>query len=603
MIELVSVSKYYPTDFGRHYIFRDVSLALPIDKSVGVLGPNGAGKSTFLRLIGGADIPSEGKILRSGRISPPMGLTPGLQSSLTGGENARFAGRIYGLQRDEIGDLIEYVRELANIGKYFDMPVGTYSAGMRQRVAFAINMSMNFDYYLFDEISAAGDKEFRKSAAAMVKERLKTSKFIIASHRTDELLDICDSGIVIQNGNLTFYDDIKDALAAYGGEDEVQDRRAKRTRRRADKIDGIANPEADAAAAAAGDTGSERKAFREQRRAKRELKIQQTSPVEPSAAEPEAPVAEAGPVETDDDRKALREQRRLRRELKIQQAAPVEPAAAEPETPVADVEPDETDEDRKALREQRRLRRELRQRQTMPVETIAGEPEPADAEAAAQPSTEPDGRKARREQRRLKREMKMAADAFEAVPEPVPEMPEVLPELAPVSPPVGPTTAPPVGTAPLAQRVRPRPALDPVAPAREPQAGTAPLPPVTSPALRPAGSRSLLIQRATLRQDRAQMTAARAARLLLQFLDDQAGSGPAASQARAWLVASAQETAAMDAAQAREMRDSIDAAEFADAAPPASVSPASFLNTGGSFLTGQTRSVFGRATPSPTNPD
>ena len=158
MIELINVSKYYPTDFGRHYVFRNVSLKLPLDKSVGVIGPNGAGKSTFLRLLGGGDIPSEGKILRTGRISPPMGLTPGLQASLNGVENARFAGRIYGMDRDEIANLIDYVRETANIGKFFDMPVGTYSAGMKQRVGFAINMSMTFDYYLFDEIGAGGDR-------------------------------------------------------------------------------------------------------------------------------------------------------------------------------------------------------------------------------------------------------------------------------------------------------------------------------------------------------------------------------------------------------------------------------------------------------------
>ena len=67
MIELINVSKYYMTDFGRHYVFRNVSLRLPLDKSVAVIGPNGAGKSTFLRLLGGADIPSEGRILKTGR--------------------------------------------------------------------------------------------------------------------------------------------------------------------------------------------------------------------------------------------------------------------------------------------------------------------------------------------------------------------------------------------------------------------------------------------------------------------------------------------------------------------------------------------------------
>ena len=276
MIELINVSKYYPTEFGRHYVFRDVSLRLPLDKSVGVIGPNGAGKSTLLRLLGGADIPSEGSILRTGRISPPMGLTPGLQNSLTAVENARFAGRIYGMDRDGIADLIEYVRETANIGKFFDMPIGVYSAGMKQRVSFAINMSMTFDYYLFDEIGAGGDREFRKIARAMIEERLKTSKFIIASHRTDELLDLCDSGIVIMDGTFSFFEDIKDALAVYVTDDE--DEGANKRKRRAKKS---GESEGDAAGL---DAKVERKAQREAKREARKDRDKDATDADVSAA-------------------------------------------------------------------------------------------------------------------------------------------------------------------------------------------------------------------------------------------------------------------------------------------------------------------------------
>jgi capsular polysaccharide transport system ATP-binding protein len=106
MIELINVTKYYPTEFGRHYVFRNVNLRLPLDKSVGVVGPNGAGKSTFLGLIAGADTPNEGRVVRSGRISPPMGLTPGLLTTLTGSENTRFACRIHGMSRKEMDETV-----------------------------------------------------------------------------------------------------------------------------------------------------------------------------------------------------------------------------------------------------------------------------------------------------------------------------------------------------------------------------------------------------------------------------------------------------------------------------------------------------------------
>ena len=232
MIRLIDVSKYYVTDFGRHYVFRNVTLDLPLDKNVGIIGPNGAGKSTFLRLIGGADTPSSGRILKSGRISPPMGLTPGLQPSLTASENARFAGRIYGMTREEIDAMIKYVREISDIGRYFEMPVSTYSAGMKQRVAFALNMSMKFDYYLFDEISAGGDRAFRKTAREMIAERLRTSRFILSSHDIDEIIELCHAGIVIKDGTLTFFEDVREAAVFYGEDLEKGKQKARRRKRK-----------------------------------------------------------------------------------------------------------------------------------------------------------------------------------------------------------------------------------------------------------------------------------------------------------------------------------------------------------------------------------
>ena len=215
MIELIKAGKYYPTELGRHYVFRDVSLKLPLNTNIGVIGPNGAGKSTLLRLLSGGDIPSEGQIIRTGRISWPLGLTPGLQATLTGAENARFAGRIYGMSSAEIKSAIEKIREIAGIGKFFDLAVRTYSSGMRQRLSFAISMSMDFDYYLFDEISAGGDLNFKMKAKAMIKQRLKTSNFIMVSHDLKEVQSLCQSAILMGKGQLLYFEDMRDGLQAY----------------------------------------------------------------------------------------------------------------------------------------------------------------------------------------------------------------------------------------------------------------------------------------------------------------------------------------------------------------------------------------------------
>jgi len=224
MIELIDAGKYYPTKQGPHYVFRHVSLVIPSDINVGIIGRNGAGKSTLLRLLGGVDIPSEGRIIRTGRISWPIGQTPSVVQSLTGAENARFACRIYGMDSEETREAIERMRELADIGKHFDLPVSTYSKGMKARVAFAISMAMEFDYYLFDEVGTGGDKEFKKIASAMVEKRLQKSRFIMVTHHLGDLMDLCQAVIIMGDGQLRYFDDVREAIHEYGEEDFLEQR-------------------------------------------------------------------------------------------------------------------------------------------------------------------------------------------------------------------------------------------------------------------------------------------------------------------------------------------------------------------------------------------
>ena len=230
MIELINASKYYPTPYGRHYIFRNVSLKLPRNKNIAIIGPNGAGKSTLLRLLAGGDIPNEGKIVRTGRISWPLGLTPGLQNALSGVENARFAGRIYGMNSGEIKDAIERIRQIADIGKFFDLPVENYSSGMRQRVSFAVSMAMEFDYYLFDEIGAGGDSSFKAKTKAMIGDRLSKANFILTTHDFEDVTELCQAVIVLGGGQLRYFEDVTEALKVYGQE-FIKPKKAKKVPR------------------------------------------------------------------------------------------------------------------------------------------------------------------------------------------------------------------------------------------------------------------------------------------------------------------------------------------------------------------------------------
>lgn len=215
MIIVEDVYKRYQTDHGfSQWILKGVNLTIPPKLSVGLVGRNGAGKSTLLRLIGGADQPSKGRIERHCSVSWQMGFGGGLQGSLTGRQNAKFVCRIHGHEID-ISEKIAYVEEFSELKAYFDEPVRTYSAGMRSRLQFALSLAIDFDVYISDEVTAAGDVIFRKKAAAAFKKLADHASLIMVSHGEGTLRQFCEAGIWLDKGKAYWFDDINDALKAY----------------------------------------------------------------------------------------------------------------------------------------------------------------------------------------------------------------------------------------------------------------------------------------------------------------------------------------------------------------------------------------------------
>lgn len=215
MIRIENLTKSYKTPKGKHYVFKNLSVELPSDKSVALIGRNGAGKSTLLRMIGGIDRPDSGRILTNKTISWPVGLAGGFQGSLTGRENVKFVSRLYA-RKDEIREKVEFVEAFAEIGKYFDMPIKTYSSGMRSRLGFGLSMAFKFDYYLVDEVTAVGDARFKKKCEDMFNEMHKTSSFLMVSHSLNSLKLYCDSALLIDRENaVTYFEDISDAIYQY----------------------------------------------------------------------------------------------------------------------------------------------------------------------------------------------------------------------------------------------------------------------------------------------------------------------------------------------------------------------------------------------------
>lgn len=209
MIALERVAKAYPTAAGRRIVLDDATASFAAGHNFGILGANGVGKSTLIRLLAGSEMPDRGTIRRHARVSFPLGFGGTFHGDLSGRENVAFIARVYGAGRKPV---IRFVEEFAELGEYFDMPVNTYSAGMRARLAFGACLAIDFDVYLIDEVTEIGDERFRRKCAAVFRERLHNSDIILATHNNHTIRRYCDRAAILAGGQLHLFDDIASAL-------------------------------------------------------------------------------------------------------------------------------------------------------------------------------------------------------------------------------------------------------------------------------------------------------------------------------------------------------------------------------------------------------
>ena len=138
----------------------------------------------------------------------------GLEGTLTGRQNAKFVCRIHGFQ-NELPERIARIEEFAELGKAFDEPIQTYSSGMRSRLQFALSLAFDFDVYISDEVTAAGDAAFRKKAQQAFQNLAHKASIIMVAHNDATLRAFCESGILLKDGKATWFDKLEDALLAY----------------------------------------------------------------------------------------------------------------------------------------------------------------------------------------------------------------------------------------------------------------------------------------------------------------------------------------------------------------------------------------------------
>lgn len=213
MLEFVNVSKSFWTGVQRKVILDRASFRVELGRSIGILAPNGAGKTTIINMMAGLEKPDEGEIRRGCRISFPLGYIGGLVTRHSGVENVRYIARLYGLDPDYVE---AFCRWLCDFGEYFEMPVGTYSSGMRARLSFALLLAIDFDIYLIDEgMPATTDVAFNRKAGAILRERLEGATVVIVSHKPDTLAKFCRTAAVLRGGKLRFYDTLEEAMQVY----------------------------------------------------------------------------------------------------------------------------------------------------------------------------------------------------------------------------------------------------------------------------------------------------------------------------------------------------------------------------------------------------
>ncbi len=213
MIEFRNVSKSFWTGQQRKVILDQASFRVELGKSIGILAPNGTGKTTLINMMCGLEKPDEGEIMRSSKISFPLGFMGGLNNKHTATENCRYIARLYKLEPDYVEAFCRY---LCNLEEYFDMPIATYSKGMRARFMLALLLALEFDIYLIDEgMPQSTDVEFNKKAGSVLRDRLQKSTVVIVSHQADILEAFCDTAAVLRDGRLSFYDTLEEAKQVY----------------------------------------------------------------------------------------------------------------------------------------------------------------------------------------------------------------------------------------------------------------------------------------------------------------------------------------------------------------------------------------------------
>ena len=207
---------------GEFWALRHVSFSVEQGETLGIIGRNGSGKSTLLRVIAGIYPPDEGKLSVDGEVSTLFSLGTGFNPELSGRDNIYLNGVLIGLTRDHIERIIDGIIGFAELGDFIDMPVRTYSTGMKSRLGFAIAIHSDKDIVLIDEIMGAGDAAFRQKAEVEMNRIMGEKTVLLVSHAMTTIQQFATRVLWLNRGALAAIGDPKEVIEQYLDESKVK---------------------------------------------------------------------------------------------------------------------------------------------------------------------------------------------------------------------------------------------------------------------------------------------------------------------------------------------------------------------------------------------
>lgn len=211
---LLKLKKVHVEEFQA---LKGVSFCVPKGQILGVIGKNGSGKSTLLKALAGIFCPDSGIIDMKGQTVSLLSIGVGFQKEVTGRENILLSGMLLGFSEEEIRAKMPQIIEFAELGRFIDMPVKTYSSGMHSKLAFSITANLETDIMLVDEVLSVGDERFKKKSYAKMKELIsnRDRTVVIVSHNISTLQELCDKVMWMHDGEIMKIGDPEPILKEY----------------------------------------------------------------------------------------------------------------------------------------------------------------------------------------------------------------------------------------------------------------------------------------------------------------------------------------------------------------------------------------------------